>query len=136
MSDYLSTPNVGFHLWNVSKRISYYLWVAKESHRIVDTFAKDGVDNIEDMRDLLPKIDDAARRAELTWQRIEAASQRSDPGLIQPGLVSVIGNNGPNEALMAEVRRIRSEDNWEDEIEECYSSLLRMANRSDSPGTD
>jgi hypothetical protein len=37
---------------------------------------------------------------------------------------------------MAKVEAIRSEDNWRDEMERCFASLLQLADRSNPQGTD
>jgi len=75
--------NAGWQAWNMSNRISEANNYARDARRLLEGLESDGAapESIGERRRLLVEMEDAASRANATWERMKTAMAQGDPTL-------------------------------------------------------
>lgn len=122
------TVNAGFTAWNISKRISSARNHARVAHELVDAIEDRDSLQYANIQGLLRQIEDAGVRAMITWERIEAAVNDLEPGLIEPteSGISVIQAGGSNPAVLDAIHAIWGEDDGVAESDELFEQLRKF----------
>ena len=106
--------NVGFQMWNMSKRLSAVSSGAQlaaqelKRHRAAKDLNPEDFAEIEQIADEYEKC---AASADQTWTRLVEVTKQSDPTLVdESDIVAVIGNHGSDSALMSQVQAVWQKD--------------------------
>ena len=106
--------NVGFQIWNMSKRLSAVNGGARRAaqelkrHRATKDLVPEDIAEIEQIADEYEKC---SASADQTWVQLVEVTKRSDPTLVdESDIVAVIGNHGSDSALMSHVQAIWQKD--------------------------
>ena len=78
--------NVGWTLWNYSKRISAVKYEARGAQKLFDSHAAMNdwpIEDLYDLRDLTNQLQDCAERADETWRKLQEAVNENDSDLIE-----------------------------------------------------
>ena len=108
----ISPDNVGWNLWNMSKRISTVRNDASRAHQALDdplVTAGLSTQDLARLTELSAQLDVLATEAQELWRDLQQAARTSDPTLVEPGEVAVIRNHGDDPRTMAAVRRVWGE---------------------------
>ena len=102
--------NVGWQLWNMSKRTSSAKWAARRARQVLDdpeTGRNWSTVGLARLAELTGALEVQAAEAADLWQRLQAAASESDPGLAEPvdGIV-VVHNHGDDPVTMGRVRQV------------------------------
>jgi len=105
--------NVGWQLWNMSKRISSAKWAAHRARQVLDdpemgrTFSTPGLARLVE---LVGELEHRAVEADRLWQRLQAVANESDPDLTEPvDGIAVVHNHGDDPVTMGRVRKVWGE---------------------------
>jgi hypothetical protein len=108
------SDNVGWTLWNYSKRISAVKYEAREAQKFLDSHTKLDdwrVEELSALGDLTNQLQDCAKRADDTWGKLRDAVNESDADLIeQHEGIAVIRGGGNRPELRERIRAIYGPD--------------------------
>lgn len=105
--------NVGWQLWNMSKRTSSAKWAARRARQVLDdpqtgrTWSTGGLARLVELTD---DLEQRAAEAGDLWQRLQATANESDPGLTEPvDGIAVVHNHVDDPVTMDRVRQVWGE---------------------------
>lgn len=106
--------NVGWTLWNYSKRISAVKYEAREAQKLFDSHTAMNdwpIEDLSDLRDLTDQLQDWAKRVDETWRKLQEAVNEIDSDLIeQHDGIAVIHGGGSRPELRERIRMIYGAD--------------------------
>jgi hypothetical protein len=127
--------NVGWTLWNFSKRISAVMWEAREAGKILNTCRSSGRWSRKDLAKLerlAELLDNCAARAKSTWKALQAAVNETDPALIEQfDGIAVIRGGGSRPDLYERIRVIYGADTSDAESQELAQQVHRLVTSVD-----
>jgi hypothetical protein len=122
--------NVGWTLWNYSKRLSSVKYEAREAQKFLDSNMKLDDWRSEDLaalRDLTNQLRDCAKRADTTWAKLLDAVNESDADLVtQHDGIAVISGGGNRPELRQRIGEIYGSDASDPESRDLALSIENL----------
>jgi hypothetical protein len=119
--------NVGWTLWNYSKRISAVKYEARGAQKLFDSHAAMNdwpIEDLYDLRDLTNQLQDCAERADETWRKLQEAVNENDSDLIeQRDGIAVIRGGGSRPELRERIRMIYGADTSDADSQKLATSI-------------
>ncbi len=125
-----SPDNVGFSLWNMSKRLSTVAGLGRETAELLSEAKRTGDlggEDLAELTEIATAADALAVQAERAWSDLQEVALDADPALIEPTdcEVVIIKNRGDQPAAANRVREV-----WRRTT--CVSEATNLADRLDA----
>jgi hypothetical protein len=122
--------NVGWTLWNLSKRISAVKYETREAQKSLETHTKLNdwpIEDLFDLRVLADQLQNCAKRADEIWRRLQEVVNESDSDLIdQHDGIAVIHGGGSRPELSERIRVIYGADNSDAESQNLSTRINNL----------
>jgi len=127
MSEVFNSGNVGWVLWNYSKRLSAVKYEAREAQKLLDSStATDDwpTEDLSELRDLTAQLQVCSKQADETWRKLQEAVNEKDSDLIeQHDEIAVIRGGGSRPDLRERIRIIYRADTSDDDSQKLATSI-------------